>query len=70
MHNETYRQQSMQVPLHVLGEVHPRAGIGWEWSCNYKGCVEHGYRVGREAGYDAVANHWRERHRSTGGSRK
>jgi hypothetical protein len=56
--------QFMRVPVHVLGSVHPRPGIGWEWNCNFQDCKGHGFRVNRTEGFRAVTNHWRVQHRS------
>lgn len=63
----TLKPRSMRVALRVLGTVQSRAGLGWSWSCNHKGCLGHGIRVDRTAAEDAVAAHWQERHGATGG---
>lgn len=70
MPDEVARRQPLKVPITVLGNVHRRLGLGWEWSCNFKGCTTYGVRTERESGWDAVAEHWQNSHKSTGGKRK
>jgi hypothetical protein len=70
MPDGTARRQPLKVPLAVLGNVHRRTGLGWEWSCNFKGCSTYGVRTELENAWDAIADHWQRDHRSTGGKRR
>lgn len=58
--------RAMQVPVHVLGNVTKAPGLGWGWTCNFKGCLAHGIRIEHEQGYDAIAEHWSHQHRAVG----
>jgi len=70
MTDDVARRQPIRVPITVVGNVHRRAELGWEWSCNFKGCSTYGVRIVLEDAWDAIATHWQRSHKASGGKRK